>query len=126
MSEILTILQDGKYISLKTYRKNGEGVASKVWFVEEKLKFYACTGGDTFKARRIRSNSHVQIAPTNARGKIDTEYIDGEALILTTDATERTKLLFRKKYRMFKLLSHLKNRNAEEKEKQIYIEITPS
>ena len=34
MSEDLTQLQKGKYISLKTYRRNGEGVASKVWFVE--------------------------------------------------------------------------------------------
>ena len=53
------------------------------------------------------------------------EYIDAEALILTTDAIEPVIMLFRKKYRMFKLWSKLRNRNKEEVEKQIYIEITP-
>jgi len=125
MGEVLTKQQKGKYVSLKTYRKNGEGVASKVWFVEEDLKIFICTGGDTFKARRIKNNSNVQIASTNARGKINDEYIDAEALILTTDAIEPVIMLFRKKYRMFKLWSKLRNRNKEEVEKQIYIEITP-
>ena len=125
MSEVLTQLQKGKYISLKTYRKNGEGVASKVWFVEEDLKFFVCTGGDTFKARRIRNNSQVQIASTNARGNINSEYVDAEALILTIDATEPVIILFRKKYSMFRLWSYLRNRNKKEEEKQIYIKITP-
>jgi hypothetical protein len=125
MSEILTQLQKGKYISLKTYRKNGEGVASQVWFVEEDLKFFVCTGGDTFKARRIRKNSQVQIAPSNARGNTNNEYVDAEALFLTLDAIQPVIMLFRKKYRMFRLWSKLRNRNKKEEEKQIYIEITP-
>lgn len=38
-ADSLTQLQKGKYISLKTFRKNGEGVSTPVWFVEENLKF---------------------------------------------------------------------------------------
>jgi len=53
-------LQKGKYISLKTYRKNGDGVSSPVWFVAENNKIYVCTGGSAFKAKRIRNNPQVQ------------------------------------------------------------------
>jgi len=121
----LTQLQKGKYISLKTFRKNGEGVSSPVWFVEENLKFYVCTQETTFKARRIKNNSQVQIASSNASGKTDSEYLDAEARFITTDEIKPVYTLFRKKYRMFRLWSYFRNRGKKEGEKQIYLEITP-
>jgi PPOX class probable F420-dependent enzyme len=126
VSEDLTLLQKGKYISLKTYRKNGEGVASALWFVEENLKFVVCTGVDSFKVRRIKNNSEVQIASSNMSGKTKSNFIDAEARILTTDEIEPIIMLFRNKYHIFRLWSYLKNRKKEEEEKQIYIEITPT
>jgi hypothetical protein len=126
MSDNLTQLQKGKYISLKTYRKNGEGVASALWFVEENLKFVVCTGVDSFKVRRIKNNSEVQIASSNMSGKTKSNFIDAEARILTTDEIEPIIMLFRNKYHIFRLWSYLKNRKKEEEEKQIYIEITPT
>lgn len=125
MSENLTQLQKGKIISLKTYRKNGEGVASPLWFVEENLKFVVWTGADSFKVRRIKNNSEVQIASSNMSGKTKSNFIDAEARILTTDEIESIIMLFRKKYRIFRAFNYLKNRKKEESEKQVYIEITP-
>ena len=125
MSKDLNQLQKGKYLSLKTYRKNGEGVSSSVWFVEENLTFFVSTGPDTFKVRRIKKNSEVQIASSKTSGKTNSDFIDAEARILTTDEIEPIIMLFRNKYRMFKLWSYFRNRNKEEREKQIYIEITP-
>ncbi|MBY8986960.1 MAG: PPOX class F420-dependent oxidoreductase [Candidatus Lokiarchaeota archaeon] len=125
MSEKLTPLQKGKYLSLKTYRKSGTEVERSVWFVEENLKFFVSTGPDTFKAKHMRNNPKVQIASTTGR-KINSEYIDAEASFLSKDdEIEPIVMLFRKKYRMFKLWSSLRNRKKEESEKQIYIEITP-
>lgn len=124
-ADSLTQLQKGRYISLKTYRKNGEGVSTPVWFVEENLKFYVCTREDTFKVRRIKNNSQVQIASSNASGKANSEYLEAEARFTTTEEIEPVRTLFRKKYRMFRLWSYFQNRGKKEGEKQIYLEITP-
>jgi len=123
-ADSLTQLQKGKYISLKTCRKNGEGVSTPVWFVEKNLKFYVCTRENTFKARRIKNNSQVQIASSNANGKTDSEYLDAETRFITTDEIEPVRTLFRKKYHMFRLWSYFQNRGKKEGEKQIYLEIT--
>lgn len=124
MSENLTQLQKGKYLNLKTYRKSGTEAERSLWFVEENLKFFISTGPDTFKAKHMRNNPKVQIASTTGR-KINSDYIDAEARFLSKDEIEPIIMLFRKKYRMFKLWSSLRNRKKEENEKQIYIVITP-
>ncbi|KKK88289.1 hypothetical protein LCGC14_2744680 [marine sediment metagenome] len=125
MSESLTQLQKGKYINLKTYRKSGTEAERLVWFVEENLKFFVSTGPDTFKAKHMRNNPKVQIASSKGRSNPNSAYIDAEARFLSKDELEPIIMLFRKKYRMFKLWSSLRNRKKEESEKQIYIEITP-
>ena len=116
-------LQKGKYISLKTYRKNGDGVSSPVWFVAGSHKIYVCTGGSAFKAKRIRNNPQVQIASSSGR-KENSKYFNANAQILASDKTKPVYNLFRKKYRMFRVWSYFKNRGKPEDEKQIYLEIT--
>ncbi len=123
--EDIPLLQESKYISLKTYRKNGDGVSSPVWFVAENQKIYVCTGGSTFKAKRIRNNPQVQIASSSGR-KENSKYFNANAKILTLDKTKPVYNLFRKKYRMFRVWSYFKNRGKQEDEKQIYIEIALS
>lgn len=120
----LTQLRKGKFISLRTYRKNGEGVSSPVWFVVENQKFYICTGGNAFKTRRIRNNPQVQIASSSGSRKENAKYFNATAQILVSDKIEPIYNLFRKKYRMFRVWSYFKNRGKPEDEKQIYLEIT--
>jgi PPOX class probable F420-dependent enzyme len=59
-----------KYISLKTFRKSGVGVATPVWFGEENGKLYVMTRSDMGKTKRIRNNPQVQVAPSMIRGKV--------------------------------------------------------
>jgi PPOX class probable F420-dependent enzyme len=55
-----------KYINLETYRKNGRGVRTPVWFVESGSDDGSIldvrTSDDTGKYKRIRNNPSVQIA----------------------------------------------------------------
>ncbi len=64
-----------KYINLETYRKNGQGVRTPVWFVEEDNGdggnvLYVRTSDDTGKYKRVRNNPSVQIAPCDMRGSV--------------------------------------------------------
>jgi PPOX class probable F420-dependent enzyme len=59
-----------KYVSLKTFRKNGVGVATPVWFGEEGDKLYVMTRSDMGKTKRIRNNPQVRVAACTIRGTV--------------------------------------------------------
>ncbi len=58
----------GKYLSLTTYRRDGSPVSTPLWFVEHDGRLFAITGGDSYKAKRLRRNPACMVAPCNARG----------------------------------------------------------
>jgi len=68
-------LQNHKYINLATFRKNGQEVRTPVWFAGEPPqgvpeKLYVYSTANSGKAKRIRNNRHVRLAPCDARGKL--------------------------------------------------------
>ncbi|MHA2289689.1 MAG: PPOX class F420-dependent oxidoreductase [Promethearchaeota archaeon] len=112
---------DGKYISLVTYKKNGDSIATQVWFVEEAEKLYFVTLQGRYKFKRIKNNPNVRIAPASMRGKPKGEYLDGTARILSDDEFNSIIALFKKKYRTFNVMF----KTDREGEKKAYIiEIT--
>ncbi len=112
---------EGKYISLITYKKNGDPIATQVWFVEEDEKLYIVTLQGRYKFKRIKNYPNVQIAPAGMRGKPRGEYFDGIARILSDDESKPIKELFKKKYRMFKRMF---KDDREGEKKSFFIEIT--
>lgn len=78
----IAALEGHKYISLKTYRKNGEGVQTPVWFAEESGKLYITTREASWKVQRIRNNPDVQFAPCAFRGEILGDWMNGTANII--------------------------------------------
>lgn len=103
---------DHKYLNLETFRKNGEGVRTPVWFAADpsanldskEAKLYIYTIGDTGKVKRIRNNGRVRIAPCNQRGRLLGEWVDAQAKIVTGAEAERGMGLLNKKYAPWKQL----------------------
>ena len=95
-----------KYLSLETFRKNGEAVRTPVWFAADpcsKLdsrdaKLYVYSTGDSGKVKRARNNPRVRVAPCDLRGKLLGEWVDGKAQILTGDEAARGMRLLNEKY----------------------------
>ncbi len=112
---------DGKYISLVSYKKNGDPIATQVWFVEEAEKLYVATSQGRYKIKRIKNDARVRIAPSSFRGKPKDEYLDGNARILSDVESKPIVILFKKKYWMFKLMFK-ESRDGEKKNR--FIEIT--
>jgi uncharacterized protein len=96
------VFEGQKYLSLETFRKNGEGVRTPVWFAAETAGgeaalLYIYTIGETGKVKRIRNNPRVRIAPCDMRGNVTGEFVAARAEILSGDAAAHgTKLLNRK------------------------------
>lgn len=56
------------YLNIETFRKNGEGVKTPVWFVMDGSVIYIRTGANSGKVKRIRNNPQVRIAPSKMDG----------------------------------------------------------
>lgn len=91
-----------KYINLETYRKDGRGVRTPVWFVESSSGdgsiLYVRTSDDTGKYKRIRNNPSVQIAPCDMRGSVKGKWVKGEARIASEEEKLKAFKMLEKKY----------------------------
>ena len=112
---------DGKYISLITYTKKGDPMPTPVWFVEKEKKIFLMTTQRRYKIRRIRNNPNVRVAKAGMRGKPKGEYFDGLARILSDEELKSIVELFKKKYRLFKIMF---KEDQEGEKKVVGIEIT--
>ena len=83
-----TQLNKASYISLTTFRKNGEPVATPVWFAERDGTIYLFTFPEAGKVKRIRHTARVTLAPCTVNGKVTGPSSEGVARILTEPADE--------------------------------------
>ena len=102
-SQVPAPIHDQKYISLKTFRKNGVGVATPVWFGEEDGKLYVMTRGDMGKTKRIRNNSSVRVAPCTIRGMVTGPEFAATARILPVEEHARARQTINRKYWMARI-----------------------
>jgi PPOX class probable F420-dependent enzyme len=90
----------GKYVSLTSFKRDGTGVATPVWFVVEDGRVLVQTDGESFKVRRIRRNPHVTLAPCSASGRTRAPAVSATAEILPAGELEHVRGLVGRKYRI--------------------------
>ena len=97
-SPIPTAIQGQKYISLTTFRKNGQAVATPVWFGEEDSKLFVMTRSISGKYKRIRNNPQVRVAPCTIRGAVTGPECAVTARILSVEDHARARQAIKRKY----------------------------
>jgi uncharacterized protein len=102
-SPIPAAIQGKKYISLKTFRKNGDGVATPVWFGEDDNRLYVMTRSDMGKTKRIRNNPQVRVAPCTIRGKVTGAEFAATARILPPEDQAHARQTINRKYWMARI-----------------------
>ncbi len=95
---IPSVIHGQKYISLTTFRKNGAGVATPVWFGEEGDRLYVMTRSDMGKTKRIRNNPRVRVAPCTIRGKVTGPEFDAMARITPPEEHTHARPVINRKY----------------------------
>ena len=76
-------LKTARYLSLATFRKSGEAVATPVWFAERNAAFYVFSAGNVGKVKRLRNSSRARVAPCDMRGGLLGEWQDAKAVLLS-------------------------------------------
>jgi len=102
-SQVPSAVRGQKYISLTTFRKTGVAVATPVWFGEENGKLYVMTRHDMGKAKRIRNNPSVKVAPCTIRGKMTGSEFAATARILPAEEHKHARQTINRKYWMARI-----------------------
>jgi uncharacterized protein len=95
---------DGKYLSVTSFKRDGTGVATPVWFVIETGRLLVKTDQQSFKAKRIRRNPAVMIAPCSASGRLHGDPIPAQAELLAESELDHVEQLMARKYRIARVL----------------------
>jgi PPOX class probable F420-dependent enzyme len=100
----LATLHGHKYISLTTFRKNGQAVPTPVWFAEHDGRLYVVTMAESGKVKRIRANAQVEVAPCDVAGKVLGEGFEAMAMIIPAPETRHADRVLSQKYGVTKTL----------------------
>ncbi|HAD05861.1 MAG TPA: PPOX class F420-dependent oxidoreductase [Anaerolineaceae bacterium] len=104
-------LENGQFINLTTFRKNGQAIATPVWFVWHEERLYVFTQEQSGKAKRIRANGRALIAPSDVRGNPLGEFISARGRVLRDEEKiKQVDRLFDKKYGIQRKLIGLMSR----------------
>jgi hypothetical protein len=119
-----------RYISLTTFKRDGTAVSTPVWVgSDDGERLLVWTGAATWKAKRIRRDPRVRVAPCDARGRPRGDAVDAIARVL--DDPGIAERVLRRKYRIQKpaldafnsLMSRVRRRPPG---RSVTIEIRPS
>ena len=91
-------LGTGKYLSLTTFKKDGSAVATPVWVARDGDELVVITDATSGKARRIRNNSSVRLAPCDMRGQVTGSSVDGSAQLTDSTGTKSVAAQVKRKY----------------------------
>ena len=117
-------LDKQNYLSLETFRKNGTGVRTPVWFAADpttdlgsrNAKLYIYTIENTGKVKRVRNNPRVRVAPSDRTGGLKGDWMDANAKVVEGAEADRGSKLLSQKYflkRIFDLFAMLRAAKRE-------------
>ena len=94
-----TPLDDERYISLETFRRDGAGVKTPVWAAPLDGRLVVVTDGTSYKVKRLRANSKLRVVLCDVRGNVKGAWLDGTGRILTDEEDRKRAIAaLRRKY----------------------------
>ena len=116
-------LRGHKYALLVTYKRSGEAVPTPIWFgVDERGQAYVRTGKLAAKAKRIRNDPRVKLAPCTVRGKPVGPYAEGTARLVSPGEEEKAERALQSNYGLGRAVYE----GSAAAFDAYYVEITPS
>ncbi|WP_309134945.1 PPOX class F420-dependent oxidoreductase [Cellulomonas sp.] len=97
----LRALGDERYVSLTTFRRSGEPVATAVWLARDGDDLVVTTSAGSGKVKRLRHDPRVELRPCDRFGRVadDAQRVAATAEIVGADVDEPHRMgLLRDKY----------------------------
>ncbi len=112
-----------QYMSLTTFRKNGDAVPTPVWFAQVGDRLVVTTDPNSGKVKRIRNNDRVTVAPCKMNGEVTGDAVEASARVLTPEEGAAADKALSKKYGLQKRLFGLMG--AMRRSSTVHLEIAP-
>ncbi|MBK5267483.1 MAG: PPOX class F420-dependent oxidoreductase [Acidimicrobiia bacterium] len=91
-------LNDEQFLSLETFRRDGTGVKTPIWFAQEGDELFMWTAGDSGKVKRIGNNTGVRVAPCTRFGRVTGDWFEAHASVdASPTAVRRVEDLLKQK-----------------------------
>jgi len=118
-------LQNQNYLNIETFRINGLGVKTPVWFVMDNQVIYVRTVENSGKIKRIRNSNKVQVAPCKMDGTPLGSWIPARAKEIKDPETDKyVDNLLGKKYGFQKKLFAWMSRRRGDRYTVLKIELS--
>jgi len=98
-------LAKSKYLSLTTFRRDGTPVATPVWLAQHGDDLVAVTQTSSGKAKRLRHDTRVLLAPCDMRGRLNGDVVEGIARLQDDTETAVSIDLIRRRHGLIARLS---------------------
>ena len=121
------MLDNERYLSLVTFRRDGREVATPIWFAEDAGRLVAFTLRDSGKVKRLRNSPRARFAACDARGKVHGAWRDATAKVVSDPASVARALeRLHAKYGWLMGLADFFSRLSGRYSKRAYLEIQPT
>lgn len=128
MTDRLSSLADEKFVSLTTFKKSGEKVSTAMWLARDNDALVMWTPADSWKVKRIRRDSRIELAPSGRTGRVTAaaDTTSGSAVVDADPAeTARVKQLIKAKYGLeFHVITFLERIIARGSKDRVVVRIT--
>jgi uncharacterized protein len=91
-------IKDHQYISLVTFKRSGDRVATPIWFAVDGQKLYAYSERDAGKMKRIRNNASIEVAVCRYNGAVLGPFVGATAKLLDSSKASYVHGLLNRKY----------------------------
>lgn len=119
-SAALLSLADERFVSLSTYRRSGEPVATPVWIARDGDDLIVTTPRESGKVKRLRNDSRVTLQPCSRTGSVRDGAVTVEGNAVVVDDDQSRALLtavfgakYTLEYRVFLFIERLGKRGAK-------------
>jgi PPOX class probable F420-dependent enzyme len=129
MTALATRLSDERFVSLTTYKRSGEGVATPMWIVRDGAHLSAWTPADSWKVKRARRDPRVTLRACGRTGRVDPgePVLEGTAEVVTDPGEVfRVEGLVKRKYGLeFRVMTLIETIAARGRKSRVVLRISP-
>ncbi|MCV7165388.1 PPOX class F420-dependent oxidoreductase [Mycobacterium stomatepiae] len=117
-----------KFVSLTTFKRNGDAVAAPMWIVGDRARLSVWTPADSWKVKRVRRDPRVTLAACGRTGKVSSgEPVFAGTAEVITDPGEvaRVESLVKRKYGWgFRVVTFIETVAARGRKPRFVVRIT--
>ena len=129
MADLVDRIGAEKFVSLETFKRNGDGVASAMWIARDGADLVVWTPADAWKVKRVRRDPRVTLRPSTRMGAVSdgAPTLHGRAEVVTEPAeVTRVANLVKAKYGLqFHVITTLEAIIARGRKPRVALRITP-